>query len=180
MSDADVAPLSAVELARLRRQLDRQDIDDCLARIARGTDRFDRDLFLLGFHPGASISLGGAVNSAEDAYEGGMQMHAAGTFATLHCLSTSNCEFAGDTAHAETYHIYAARTRDEINWAAAGRYIDQFERRDGVWAIVFRHIAVEWSGTTLPNGNVMFDDLAKREARLRASRDRNGLLLAAA
>jgi hypothetical protein len=165
--------MSAKEFARMRALLDRQDIEDCLSRIARGTDRFDRNLFLSGFHEGATVSVGGAANSAEETYEGGRAMHAQGTFATLHCLSTMSCEIDGNTAHVETYHIYCARNLDETNWAAAGRYIDQFERRDGIWAVVFRHIVVEWTGKMTPNAIAMFEGVAKDKGRLSPSRSRD-------
>jgi hypothetical protein len=170
MANSDTAPLSALELARLRRLLDRQDIEDCLARIARATDRFDRDLFLSGFHEGATVSVGGSTLPASETYEGGRAMHAQSTFATLHCLSTMSCEIGSDTAHVETYHIYCARDRDEANWAAAGRYIDRFERRGGIWAIAFRHISVEWTGRLTPNAIALLGDVERKE-RLGSSRD---------
>jgi hypothetical protein len=108
MAHSEAVIMSAEEFARMRALLDRQDIEDCLSRIARGTDRFDRNLFLSGFHKGAMVSVGGAANSAEETYEGGRAMHAQGTFATLHCLSTMSCEIDSNTAHVETYHIYCA------------------------------------------------------------------------
>lgn len=160
----------AEEWARMRRLLDRQEIEECLARVARATDRFDRDLFLSGFHPGATVSAFGATSSAEETYERGRAAHAESTFGTLHCLSTSSYDFDGDRAHVETYHIYAARNRDETNWAAAGRYLDQFERRDGKWAIVFRHIAVEWTGV-LSAGFVPLEGASGEKTRLSAARD---------
>jgi SnoaL-like domain len=166
MSESDVPPLSANELTRLRALIDRREIDDCLARVARGTDRFDRDLFLSGFHSGAVISTGNDAGSAADTYEGGKGFHEQTTLGTLHCLSTSSCEIEGDTAHAETYHIYCARNLDETNWAAAGRYLDQFERRDGVWAIAFRRIVVEWTGKMTPNVIAMFEGVEHKPSRL--------------
>lgn len=172
MANAETVAVPADEYARLRKLLDRQDIADCLARIARGTDRFDRALFLSGCHAGAQFSMGGHVDSAEATYEGGQAMHAEGTFATLHCLSTSNCEIDGDTAHAETYHIYCARSIDETNWAATGRYLDQFERRDGVWGLVFRHISVEWTGKMTANEIGLLAGPDSPKHRLGTARDR--------
>jgi hypothetical protein len=62
---------------------------------------------------------------------------------------------------------------DETNWAAAGRYIDQFERRDGIWAVVFRHIVVEWTGKMTPNAIAMFEGVDKNKDRLSPSRGRD-------
>jgi hypothetical protein len=146
MSDATTVTVPAAEFARMRALLDRQEIADCQARIARGADRFDRELYLSACHPDAQVSVGGYTSSAAESFEGGMAGHAAGTIGTLHCLSTSNCDIDGDVAHVETYHIYCARTKDDTSWVATGRYLDQFERRDGVWGLVFRHISVEQAG----------------------------------
>jgi hypothetical protein len=173
MAASDVTPLSANEISRLRALLDRREIDDCLARVARGTDRFDRQLFLSGFHPGAVISTGNDTGSVEGTYEGGRAFHDQSTLGTLHCLSTSICEIEGDTAYVETYHIYCARNLDDTNWAAAGRYIDQFERRDGVWAIIFRRIVVEWTGKMTPNVIAMFEGVKEEKSRLSPSRGKD-------
>jgi hypothetical protein len=146
MTDAETVTLPANEFARLRKLLDRQEIEDCLARIARGADRFDRELYLSACHADAQVSVGGQTKPAAESFEGGRAMHTEGTISTLHCLSTTNCDIVGDMAHVETYHIYCARTVDDTSWAATGRYIDQFERRSGIWGLVFRHICVEWTG----------------------------------
>ena len=53
-------------LARLETLLDRQDILDCLTRMSRATDRFDRDLFLSAFHPDATIAAGPFVGGPEE------------------------------------------------------------------------------------------------------------------
>ena len=166
--------LNAAEIADIRNLIDRQKIIECLSRISRGSDRFDRDLFVSGFHPDAMISTGSSADSPEETYEGGRAMHEAGTFATLHCLSNVSCEIDGDSAHVETYYIYAAHNRDETNWAAAGRYIDQFERREGDWRIIFRHLVMEWTGKTLPNTIAMFAGV-QQDARLSPSRSRADL-----
>jgi hypothetical protein len=84
MSASDALPLSASEIGRLRALLDRREIDDCLARVARGTDRFDRELFLSGFHAEAVISTGNDAGPVEDTYEGGRAFHDQSTFGTLH------------------------------------------------------------------------------------------------
>jgi hypothetical protein len=172
MASPESQSFSAEEVVRMRKLLDRQDIEDCLARIARGADRFDRELYLSGCHAGAQVSVGGQTRLAEESFEGGKEMHAQGTIATLHCLSTMNCDINGDVAHAETYHIYCARTLDDSTWAATGRYVDQFERRDGVWGLVFRHISVEWVGQMSTMELGLLEAANAQKHRFSASRDR--------
>jgi hypothetical protein len=139
--------------AALQRLLDRQDILDALTRISRGLDRFDRDLFLSGFHDDAVIDAGELVGPAAQVYAGGVALHEHGQTATLHNLLNHSCEINGDVAHTETYWLYTGRNRDATNWAAGGRYVDRLERRDGRWRIAFRCTIAEWS-TLLPASSV--------------------------
>jgi len=141
-----MAEIDSAKLARLGELLDRQDIYDCLKRISRGIDRFDRDLFLSGYHPDAVIDAGHNVSDPASTYDGGMALHDAGQDATLHHLTNHTCELDGDTAHAETYFLYVGRNKDGSNWAAGGRYIDRLDRRADVWRIAFRYTLIDWSG----------------------------------
>jgi hypothetical protein len=63
-----------------------------------------------------------------------------------HNLLNNSCDIDGDTAHSETYYLFAARNRDDTNWIAGGRYFDRLQRRDGQWRIALRTNAIEWSG----------------------------------
>jgi hypothetical protein len=145
MTEAPSAAEIAEGLALIRETHARQAILDCLARICRGADRFDRELFVGRFHPDGLIEAGGTAAPPGDVYDRRLA-HQASQASCLHSLSTHSCEIAGDEAHAETYYTYTGRSLDGVNWAAAGRYLDRLERRDGVWKIAFRLIFVEWSG----------------------------------
>jgi hypothetical protein len=133
--------------ARLGELLDRLDIEDCLKRVSRAIDRFDRTLFLSAYHPEAVIDAGSMVADPATLYAGVAALHHAGQSATLHHLTNHVCEIDGDVAHAETYFLYVGRNRDGTNWAAGGRYNDRLERRAGAWKIAFRYTIMEWSGT---------------------------------
>src|SRR6516165_6659536 len=146
------------QLARLQQLLDRQDIIDCLTRFSRGIDRFDRELFLSAFHPGAVIAAGDFVGGPADLYTWASDMHEQGQIATQHNLLNNTCDITGDTAHSETYYLFAARNRDETNWIAGGRYFDRLERRDGSWRIMLRTNAIEWSGM-VPTMPIPFSDV---------------------
>jgi hypothetical protein len=150
--------MDADQLARFERLLTRQDITDCLIRFCRGIDRFDRDLFLSAFHPDAQIAAGDFVGGAADLYNWAHSMHEQGQIATQHLLLNNTCDIDGDTAHCETYHLFAARNRDESNWIAGGRYFDRLERRDGNWRITVRTNVIEWSGM-LPTMPIPFADV---------------------
>jgi SnoaL-like domain len=150
--------MDADRIARLDRLLDRQDIIDCLTRFCRGLDRFDRDLFLSAFHPDAEIAAGDFVGGPADLYAWARTMHEQGQIATQHNLLNSTCDIDGDTAHCESYYLFAARNLDESNWIAGGRYFDRLERRDGQWRIALRTNVIEWSGI-LPTMPIPFADV---------------------
>jgi SnoaL-like domain len=151
--------MDADRITRLDRLLDRQDITDCLTRFCRGMDRFDRDLFVSAFHPDAEIAAGDFVGGPADLYKWARTMHEQGQIATQHNLLNSTCDIDGDTAHSESYYLFAARNLDESNWIAGGRYFDRLERRDGQWRITVRTNVIEWSGM-LPTMPIPFADVA--------------------
>lgn len=138
--------MDADRLARMDRLLERQDILDCLTRFSRGMDRFDRALFLSAFHEDATIAAGSFVGGPAALYDWASVLHEAGQVATQHNLLNFSAEIDGDTAHTETYYLFAGRNRDESNWVAGGRYLNRFDRRNGVWRIAVMTNVIEWSG----------------------------------
>jgi hypothetical protein len=157
---------------RIQTLIDRQDIFDCLQRISRGIDRFDRESFVSGYHPDAVVDAGALVGSPAQAYESGAALHEAGQSGTLHNLLNHTCDIDGDRAHAETYFEYAGRNRDGSNWLAGGRYLDRLERRSGDWRVAFRMTVMEWSGTIPGNAVPLFEGVDDVHANGAAARDR--------
>jgi hypothetical protein len=145
--------ISPARLARLEQVLDRQDILDCITRISRAIDRFDRALFLSGYHTDALIDAGEFVGNPGEVYDGGAALHEQGQSSTIHNLMNHTCEIDGDVAHTETYWLFTGLNRDRTNWIAGGRYVDRLERRNDEWKIAFRCTILEWSGM-VPNANV--------------------------
>jgi hypothetical protein len=161
------------QLARLGELLDRQDIYDCIKRVSRAIDRFDRELFLSAYHADAVIDAGALVAGPAEVYESGAALHDEGQSATVHHLTNHVCEIAGDLAHAETYFLYAGRNRDGGNWMAGGRYADRLERRDGVWRIAFRCTLLEWSGMVPESEVPLFAEAPDLHANGASSRSRD-------
>ncbi len=149
---------SAEKLARIDELLDRQDILDCLTRFSRGMDRFDREVFLSAFWPDGTMAAGPFVGSPAECWDWAIPMHEAGQIATHHNLLNVTYDIAGDTAHTETYYLFAGRNRDDSNWIAGGRYIDRLEKRNGEWRIALRTNAIEWSGM-VPTMDIPFADV---------------------
>ncbi|MCB2059216.1 MAG: nuclear transport factor 2 family protein [Novosphingobium sp.] len=156
---------------RLQRLLDRQDIVDCLSRMARAADRLDRELFLSGMHGDCINSAGPFVGGPEDLWQWSLELQQTAYTSTLHKLLNHSFDFDGDSAHVETYYFFVGCT-GETNILAGGRYIDRFERRDGVWGMVMRSNFVEWT-SAVPAMDSPLGEVADIELNGLPSRDRN-------
>lgn len=132
--------------ASVRRLLDRQAIWDCLMRYSRGVDRLDRELLLSVYHEDAVDDHGMFVGTREEFADWVVGMHGATHFSHQHCLFNHSCELDGDVAHAETYYMFAGMNRSGAPLSmSGGRYLDRFERRDGIWAIAARVCVRDWA-----------------------------------
>lgn len=126
----------------------RIEILDCINRIARGVDRLDRDIFRTGYHPDAVLDFGSHIGNPEQHMDFFFELHANMQKAHSHTICNHTCEIDGDTAHTETYFIFASENvQGTPVTIAGGRYVDRFERRDGRWAIAVRKCLTTWNFT---------------------------------
>jgi len=143
-------------LGKLRKQMtlqeliDREEIRDVIMRYCRGIDRLDFELIRSSFHPDA------VADFPEDVYTGKVDgfinflKKELPTFArTNHFLGNLLIELDGDVAHTETYIIGYDKSTPAHKWGGAfvtlwARYVDRFERRDGVWRIAHRKFVIDW------------------------------------
>ena len=139
--------VDADELAAAVQQLlDRQAIHDCLMNYSRGVDRLDRELLLSVYHEDAVDDHGMFVGSREEFADWVIAMHSGTHLMHQHALFNHSCDLDGDTAHCETYYMFAAMNRvGEPLATSGGRYIDRFEKRDGRWAIAARICVRDWA-----------------------------------
>jgi SnoaL-like domain len=123
----------------------REEIGDVIRRLARGTDRLDEELMASCYHP--------------DGFDDHNAFRGTGTefarwvvtalphFATtMHFIGPPFIRLEGETAHADTYCV-AHHMTDTSDMILGLRYVDRFERRDGVWLIAKRVCAFDWTYT---------------------------------
>jgi SnoaL-like domain len=135
---------------------DRDAIGEVIAAYAHAIDRHRWEIMEHLFHDDATFAFGtvqgdwrGFVEQARAIIEP--------CVATQHLLGQSLISDGGpDLAHAETYmtamHIVPAGypeavfpdRGEEYSAIIAGRYVDRFERRDGVWKIAHRTGVYDW------------------------------------
>lgn len=145
---AQVATLTQ-ELGHVR---DRQAILDCLKRYTRGADRHDVELIKSAFWPDASISYGRPI-SVEEFAKWGNSLHAAKYVQNQHHITGQTADIQGNIAHVESYVIYFLLSGEKTtgtNTIGSGRYIEQYEKRNGEWRIKIREYIpdVLFEGTT--------------------------------
>lgn len=127
--------------------LARQEIADVIYRYARGIDRLDFEQVRACYHPDAYDDHGSMKGNVDEFIAAASSFLTRWT-ATQHFMGNMLIEIEGDLARAETYAVAYHRRED-----AAGngkddvlgiRYVDRFERREGVWKIAHRVVATEW------------------------------------
>jgi SnoaL-like domain len=88
---------------RIAELLDKQEIEECIKRVARGLDRHDTELARSGFHPHARDDHALFIGSAMDMINWANEFHDAGLKSHQHLLTNILIDLHGDEAHAETY-----------------------------------------------------------------------------
>lgn len=135
----------------VRELLDRDAIRQVLARYCHAADRCDEELLRTCYHPDALDRHGRFAGSATDFASWVIQVQRTSSITTQHAVSNVVIELSGDVAWVESAFM-ATHIRPpgdgfsepfvDTFW---GRYVDRFERRDGVWAIASREVVHDWS-----------------------------------
>jgi ketosteroid isomerase-like protein len=130
--------------AILRRLLDESEIRAVLARYARGIDRMDFDEVRACYHEDATDAHGG-YNGDIDGFIGHSLKWADRVESKTHVFGQSTIELDGDSAWVESYCLCLLRMKPENGGPPSDRlanirYVDLFERRDGVWRIARRKL----------------------------------------
>ncbi|MGQ4600694.1 nuclear transport factor 2 family protein [Nocardia sp. R6R-6] len=142
----------------LDRLVARVAIQEQLQNYCRAADRQDEAAFRAVFHPDARCVLGQFEGSVDDFVARGFRF-LRGCVLTEHFVVNQTVEVRGHEARAVSYllafHRIAAETPGDGPWSGhthgseevlwtGGRYLDDFELRDGSWRIVRRELGVDW------------------------------------
>jgi ketosteroid isomerase-like protein len=145
-------------LQTIRALADRQAIEDCLLRYARGVDRFDRELMRSAYHDDAIDDHGLVVLPPDPFVDWAIGYHQEHNPVHHHVVTNSSIELDGDTAHAESYYLFIGTAVQGPSVLAIGRYVDRLEKREGRWGIVrrncFNEAVHEIAEATLPEAHL--------------------------
>jgi hypothetical protein len=155
----------------LQELLDKQAIRDVLSRYCRGLDRMDKEMANAVWHPEGTAFYDGIFEGTGHTFidwvweaHSAMERHS-------HQITNVLIEVNGDEATSESYVTVVLWTLPDDEGkqqelVGRGRYLDRWERRDGVWAIEHRIHLLDMS-SSFP--------LARAEVSDGASRDRGDL-----
>lgn len=137
--------------AKLQELVDREEIYQLSCVYCRGLDRLDRDLLRSVYFDDATddrgFITGGPDPFCDFAIEALRPMDH-----THHQLGNTLIEIEGDVAFGELYftaqhRLPTGEDGEEQTLFIAGRYVDRYERRDGIWKIAHRSELNDWCRT---------------------------------
>ncbi|MBI1252247.1 MAG: DUF4440 domain-containing protein [Alphaproteobacteria bacterium] len=138
--------------AALAELLAKQACIELVYRVARAIDRCDATLLASCFHDDATDDHGVFKGTAKD-FAAWVMPTLHGMIRTQHAVQNILISVEGDHARGESYFraqhtLPGANGGGETEMIAAGRYLDTFERRGGVWRMTHRHAIYDWSTTS--------------------------------
>lgn len=129
----------------------RRDIHKAIFAYMRGQDRLDRQLQRRAFHDDADVDCG-LLRGGPDAYTDFAQGFLANLVGSQHLVGQIDIDVDIDAGRASgevyffAWHRQVTDGREE-DLIMAGRYVDDYECRDGRWAILRRRELIDWART---------------------------------
>ena len=127
---------------KLRELVDRNEIWRVMQKYGRGLDRLDKQLALSCYWEDAIEDHGAYVGYPSDFIDWADTTTLAFQ-SSQHGLLNHSCDLQGDDAFCETYYLFTGVSGGPTNFMSTGRYIDHFQKRDGVWKIANRVCLIE-------------------------------------
>jgi hypothetical protein len=132
--------------ARIDQALSKQALHDLGVAYARAVDRADASLMASVFHEDATVVTGVFNGNAAEYAVKIVDYVRANIERCFHSLANEWYEVRGDDAVGESY-VIANTTAGGRDTLIGGRYIDSYQRRNGVWKIKARTFVVDWTNT---------------------------------
>lgn len=126
-----------------------RDIRKAVNSYMRGQDRLLPELQMSAFHPDAWVDCGLFAGSAAK-FVDFAQGFLAQCDGCQHMIGQVDLEIDGDSARGEVYFLAQHRITEDgqkKDLFVAGRYQDEYQCRDGRWAITRRKEIVDWART---------------------------------
>jgi hypothetical protein len=138
--DADLA-------VRLQAVADRSELRDLVLTYCRACDRRDFALVRTLYHDDAIDDHGKMFRGSPDEFVKWLPGAMAQFEATVHSISNSLFAIEGASASGEHYTVAYHRSPapDSREYVVGGRYLDRYEKRNGVWKFLHRSLVLDWA-----------------------------------
>lgn len=130
--------------------LSRQTLQELLTAYCRGVDRGDAELLASIFHDDATVITGVFNGSAQEFAQEIVRSVDETSVRVFHSINNVWLEIAGDKAIGECYALAVQTVNGPdglLDILVGGRYLDRFERRNGVWKIAQHTFVLDWNMT---------------------------------
>ncbi len=124
-----------------------RDIQAAINDYMRGQDRLLPEVQLRAFHTDAHVDCGIFAGGPEE-YVKFAQGFLAALESSHHLIGQTSITVDGDNAEGEVYFLAQHRVNEdgaEKDLFVAGRYLDHYQRRNGVWKISRRKEVIDWA-----------------------------------
>lgn len=135
-----------VSTAQIDALIARQACHDLSMAYCRAADRGDEALMASIFHPDATVVSGIKNGSGADFARDITAFVKANLERCFHSVANEWYEIDGDQGVGESY-VIAMVSAGGNDIMTGGRYLDAFERRDGLWKIRSRTFVLDWTTT---------------------------------
>jgi hypothetical protein len=137
-------PSMSADITTLNAALSRDAIRLLLTGYCRGVDRGDKELLALVFWEDSAV-ISGVVNASGPEFAKSIVDYVTANLEyCFHSIANEWIEVKGDHAVGEHY-ILAHMCAGGQDVMTGGRYIDSYERRDGIWKIKSRTFVADWN-----------------------------------
>ena len=133
----------------LQSLLDHRAIEQLVIRYCRATDRRDWSAMAALYHEDAQDDHGALFQGSARDYIAWLPSMAQKLTATWHQISNHCIEVRGDQAEGEVYilawHLKPTKDSGNEQIVTGGRYLDRYEKRDGIWKFLRRKAVMDWN-----------------------------------
>lgn len=150
----------------LQALLDKQALHEIAMRYSRAIDRRDPALLASVYHPDAHDEHGTFFDGPASAFVANLEQTMSVFEVSQHTIGNASYRLDGDQAEGELYFTAYHRTvpPDPRHETVRGRYLDQYERRNGEWRISYRRLVWDSFETrpVQPSDTTILEQLGER------------------
>lgn len=146
-TDGGTVEISAELAAQAEAALAKAEIHDLICAQARAVDRGETALLRSLWTPEATVDVGDLYSGAADGFCDLMLETAQSMRRMAHTVNNEWIQVNGDSAVAESYVIAMATAPSDDgdqDTLSGGRYLDRYQRADGVWKCSHRTFVADW------------------------------------